>query len=471
MGSEYDNINGSDAVTDNITEKVQNLSTAQTDMLFQYLANNDKIKDINDVKYYNKSDYDKKSSEKEKVLSDDINDYIIKDESEKFKIDTDIEYKSNRDDYKSYSSDNEYKKSNEKKEFESEHDKVLAKLDLLRQLGELRALGITISKNYSLSDNIDTMRYELNLHRSIRQKQNGIKWLENLMLNGIYGIELLNETFDPFGFKLDGWADQMSSDSNEYYDVLGQLYEKYCSSSGSFPPELKIAFLIGQSAVKHHSAQKALSQVPSMKDEMMANKELKEKLRQQSANNNNMQHKEAVEKLEKIHELQYFRDQANINDNVSNYSKISRKSIVENQIRAKEQELESLYNQLRLERSDAKSMYTTSTIKSKMSNTPYNPTRQYSNFDNQKTLKMPLIPQSIRDYRPPIYVNDNINQNNNRSVDALNNMDKILENAINKGKKDELGVKSNASESVYTIDSKGATKKRTKKKTPLKFDT
>lgn len=453
---DYNNINGSDGVTENITEKVQNLSVAQTDMLFQYLANPDKYKNKDKIAYYDKNDdfYNRSA----KNLSDNIDDYIKKDKySEKTDRhdDNDDEYVDIRSERK-YSDRKYSEKSSDKPKprFKNKEDEIIAKLDILRQLGELKNVGVTISRNYGLNDDLSTMEYELSLHRNIRQKSNGIKWLENLMLNSIYGIELFNDTFDPFGFKLNGWHDQMNSDSDEYYDVLGELYEKYFSSGGSFPCELKLAFIIGQSAIRHHTSHKKLDNLPTMSSEMEKNKELKEQLRQQGNKRREELHNDATDKVDRIHELKNYRREAGL-DTQSN---ISKKTVVENQIREKEMELDKLYKQLQLERSDAMSMFTNNTVKTSPS------------MMNQKILKMPHIPQSLRDFRQDVPISKSKQPN---TINIEPDVDDILEKSINASKSASgMSDKTSIEESVYTTDSKGLPKKRgRKKKTVLRFDT
>ena len=47
----------------------------------------------------------------------------------------------------------------------------------------------------------------------------------------ISGIEFLNNRFDPFDIKLDGWSESIHENLNEYDDVFEELYEKYNSKN------------------------------------------------------------------------------------------------------------------------------------------------------------------------------------------------------------------------------------------------
>ncbi len=129
---------------------------------------------------------------------------------------------------------------------------MLKKLELLRKLGELAQYGVKLSQNYSMSSDYFTMKYEHQLHTNIRSKQNFINWTSSIMLNCIYGMEILNDKYDPFSLKLTNWSQQINADISSYYDVFGEIYEKYNKPGKSMSPELKLVLMIGGSALKFH---------------------------------------------------------------------------------------------------------------------------------------------------------------------------------------------------------------------------
>lgn len=134
---------------------------------------------------------------------------------------------------------------------------MLKKLELLRKLGELAQYGVKLSQNYSMSSDYFRMKYEHQLHTNIRSKQNFINWTSSIMLNCIYGMEILNEKYDPFSLKLTNWSQQINADISSYYDVFGEIYEKYNKPGKSMSPELKLILMIGGSALKFHLNQVA----------------------------------------------------------------------------------------------------------------------------------------------------------------------------------------------------------------------
>ncbi|AYV80914.1 MAG: hypothetical protein Harvfovirus10_12 [Harvfovirus sp.] len=164
----------------------------------------------------------------------------------------------------------------------TEEELMLQKLDMLRKLGELAQAGVTISQNYTLKSDLKMMKYEWELHKSIRAKQNAINWMSNMALNGIYGIEMLNESYNPFNLKLAGWAEQMGADADNYYDVFGELYDKYSHPTKGMAPELKLLLMLSGSAIKFHLSNTMMNSLPNLNDALDKDPEMLERLRREA---------------------------------------------------------------------------------------------------------------------------------------------------------------------------------------------
>jgi hypothetical protein len=95
-----------------------------------------------------------------------------------------------------------------------------------------------------------------------------------MMMAIINGLEFLNNRFDPFDIKIDGWGEQINENINDYDDVFGELYEKY-KSKASLAPELKLMFQLGGSAMMVHMTNTMFkSAMPGMDDIMRQNPDL-----------------------------------------------------------------------------------------------------------------------------------------------------------------------------------------------------
>jgi len=102
--------------------------------------------------------------------------------------------------------------------------------------------------------------------------------MSSAMLNCVYGIEMLNDKYNPFDLKLTDWSQQMNRDISSYYDIFGELYEKY-GSRGSTAPEIKLIFMITASAIKFHMFNSFIGSRPSINSTLKSDPKLTEDLR------------------------------------------------------------------------------------------------------------------------------------------------------------------------------------------------
>jgi len=155
----------------------------------------------------------------------------------------------------------------------------IKKIELLRRLSEIKTKGYNLTKDYDFNSSIEEMEYEYDLLKSFADKRNGVKLYRSLILNGISLVEMGNKYYDPFSFKLDGWSEHMSVEIDGWDDVLEELYEKYKTSGGGWPPELKLALLIVGSGAGYHFTKANLGGLPpgmgagSVLGNMMSNKQ------------------------------------------------------------------------------------------------------------------------------------------------------------------------------------------------------
>ena len=95
-----------------------------------------------------------------------------------------------------------------------------------------------------------------------------------MLMAAINGIEFLNNRFDPFDIKLDGWSEQVNENINDYDEIFSELYEKY-KSRASMAPELKLLFQLGGSAMMVHLTNTMFkSAMPGMDDILRQNPDL-----------------------------------------------------------------------------------------------------------------------------------------------------------------------------------------------------
>jgi len=158
------------------------------------------------------------------------------------------------------------------------------KFKLLRKLEELESKGVTLTKKYTMESSILEMRGEYETHVEERERQNSKKFQSKMLLACITGLEFLNNKFDPFDLKLDGWSEQVNENIDEYDEIFAELHEKY-KSKAQMAPELKLLFQLGGSAIMLHMTNTMFkSALPGMDDIMRQNPELMQQFTQAAVN-------------------------------------------------------------------------------------------------------------------------------------------------------------------------------------------
>jgi len=166
----------------------------------------------------------------------------------------------------------------------SKEELLREKFKLLRKLEELEAKGVTLTKKYTMESSILEMRGEYETHVEEREHQNSKKFQGKMLLACITGLEFLNNKFDPFDLKLDGWSEQVNENIDEYDEIFAELHEKY-KSKAQMAPELKLLFQLGGSAIMLHMTNTMFkSALPGMDDIMRQNPELMQQFTQAAVN-------------------------------------------------------------------------------------------------------------------------------------------------------------------------------------------
>jgi len=156
----------------------------------------------------------------------------------------------------------------------SKEETLREKFKYLRKLEGLEKKGVELSKKYTMESSLQEMMGEYETIMEEKTKQNSVKFQANMLMAVINGIEFLNNKFDPFDIKLDGWSEQVNENVNDYDDVFGELYEKY-KSKASMAPELKLLFQLGGSAMMVHMTNTMFkSAMPGMDDILRQNPDL-----------------------------------------------------------------------------------------------------------------------------------------------------------------------------------------------------
>ena len=116
---------------------------------------------------------------------------------------------------------------------------MLEKQSVLMDMERLRLQGIHFSKQWTIEDRVEDMRFEIRRHTLHVEEINNM----NLMRDGLRmlctGVEMLNGRLHLLD--LTGWANETCSDMSKYDAALSKIYRKYWRRSKSSSPEMEIA--------------------------------------------------------------------------------------------------------------------------------------------------------------------------------------------------------------------------------------
>ena len=150
----------------------------------------------------------------------------------------------------------------------SKEDMLKEKFKYLQKLEDLEKKGIKLTKKYDMESNLLEMKGEYETIIAEKEKKNSVKFQGKMLMACITGIEFLNNRFDPFDVKLDGWSEQINENIDDYDEIFSELHEKY-KSKASMAPELKLMFQLGGSALMVHMTNSMFkSAMPGMDDIM-----------------------------------------------------------------------------------------------------------------------------------------------------------------------------------------------------------
>jgi len=156
----------------------------------------------------------------------------------------------------------------------SKEEALKEKFKYLQKLEELDRKGVKLTKKYDMESNLLEMKGEYETIISEKEQKNSVKFQGKMLMACITGLEFLNNRFDPFDVKLDGWSEQINENIDDYDDIFSELHEKY-KSKATMAPELKLLFQLGGSAMMVHMTNSMFkSAMPGMDDIMRQNPDL-----------------------------------------------------------------------------------------------------------------------------------------------------------------------------------------------------
>jgi hypothetical protein len=148
------------------------------------------------------------------------------------------------------------------------------KAELINKLQRLEAKGFPVAKRFTMDNGLDEIKAEFNRLVDARQLETSIKFQRNMLMGFVTGLEWMNNKFDPFDLKLDGWSEAVHENVEDYDEIFEELYDKY-KEKGKMPPEARLIFqMAGSGFMCHLTNSYFKSKMPSADDIFKKNPEL-----------------------------------------------------------------------------------------------------------------------------------------------------------------------------------------------------
>lgn len=136
------------------------------------------------------------------------------------------------------------------------------KREIIYQLDRLESKGYKVPFKFNMNSDLEEMRNEY--HRIIREKEldASVRFQQKMLMAFVSGTEYLNNRYDPFAIKLDGWSEQINENINDYDDIFEELHYKYKSSGKKMAPEMRLFISLSGSAFMFHLTSRMFKEQP-----------------------------------------------------------------------------------------------------------------------------------------------------------------------------------------------------------------
>jgi hypothetical protein len=148
------------------------------------------------------------------------------------------------------------------------------KIEYINKLQRLESKGFPVTKHYSLDNSLDEIKQEYTRLVDARNLEGSLRFQRQMLMGVVTGLEYVNNRFDPFDVKLDGWSESVHENVEDFDEIFEELYDKY-KDKGKMAPEMRLMVALAGSGFMCHVSNTFFRQkMPSMDDVLRKNPEL-----------------------------------------------------------------------------------------------------------------------------------------------------------------------------------------------------
>ena len=160
------------------------------------------------------------------------------------------------------------------------------KREILYQMQRLKDKGYPLPRDFSLQSDIEEMRTEYDRIKREREVDSSVRFQRKMLMACITSIEFLNDRFDPFAIRLDGWSETVHDNISDHDDIFEELHDKYKSTGKKMAPELRLMMSLSGSAFMYHLTNSMFKSqpLPGVEDVLRSDPALMRQFQQAAAN-------------------------------------------------------------------------------------------------------------------------------------------------------------------------------------------
>lgn len=149
------------------------------------------------------------------------------------------------------------------------------KREILILFERLEKKKVFIPKKFTMDSPLEDMKYEYEKLKSMHDAEAAIKFYRNILMAFVSGAEFVNDNYNPYKLRLEGWSEGVIENIDNYDDVFEELHLKYATRV-KIPPELKLLGMVVGSGFMTHLTNSIFksSSLPNFGDVMKDNPDL-----------------------------------------------------------------------------------------------------------------------------------------------------------------------------------------------------
>lgn len=161
-------------------------------------------------------------------------------------------------------------------------DIIKQKLKYLNALRKMEQKGVILSKRYTFDDDLDVMQAEFEAHSADTKAKQSIQMQTAFLKACVHGLEMVNKRWDPADLQLDGWAESVDENIEEYEDIFEEIHVAYLGDG--MGPISRLLIKLAMSGTMVHMSNKYLrTAMPNMDQIMRENPEFVNSFQQAAA--------------------------------------------------------------------------------------------------------------------------------------------------------------------------------------------